>query len=365
MESNIEELVFWGAGIQGELALRDYKCMHLKERLIGFMDSHKEGNYLSFPIIKPEQIAIEEVYLVITVGSSRIISDIYHNARKLGFKKIYWYTGYCLEREKGFLKGTCLDCSDWGDLLLPQAEMHVADFCNLNCKGCAHFSPIFERKLPNTDSRINDIKMLKDKFSHIIKFYLLGGEPFLNTDIMTYITESRKILPNTMIQIVTNGLLIPRLEQKVLDAIRENQIIISISEYEPTHRIIDKIEDVLTINGIIYTIRPYNTKDRFIKPLSLVDSSKYPQKCISNGCINIWNGKISRCPTLMYIDKFNSVFNTSLPNDGIYKLEDVDGKAILELILKKVPLCKHCVDNEIAWGRCNIEPDINDFAVDE
>ena len=71
---------------------------------------------------------------------------------------------------------------------------------------------------------------------------LLGGEPFESSDICKYIVETRRILPNTMIQIVTNGLLIPTLSKDILDAIRENDIVVSISEYKPTHKIIDRID---------------------------------------------------------------------------------------------------------------------------
>lgn len=104
------------------------------------------------------------------------------------------------------------------------------------------FSPIFEKKLPDTASRIHDIEILKDKFTHIIKFFLLGGEPFLNPEINTYVTETRKLLPYTMIQVVTNGLLIPKLDGDVLKTLYDNDIIVSVSEYLPTHRMIKDIK---------------------------------------------------------------------------------------------------------------------------
>lgn len=44
--------------------------------------------------------------------------------------------------------------------------------------------------------------------------------------------------------------------------------------------------------------------------------------CISNGCVTIWDGKIARCLQLMYILYFNNYFNTSLPDEGVMKLED-------------------------------------------
>lgn len=203
---------------------------------------------------------------------------------------------------------------------------------------CPLFSDI-QKELPDRESRINDIRKLKDKFSHIIKFFLMGGEPFLNPDIISYIEETRKILPDTMIQIVTNGLLIPKLSQEVWKAIYENRIVISISEYEPTHSMINRIKDILEEHDVAYILRPYESKTKFIKPLSLIPDSKYEKECISNGCINIWNGQIARCPNLMYINRFNEAFQTALPNQGIYELDSLDGREIIRLMKEAVPLC--------------------------
>jgi MoaA/NifB/PqqE/SkfB family radical SAM enzyme len=103
-------------------------------------------------------------------------------------------------------------------------EMHISDACNLNCRGCAHFAPTFENKLPDIESRLNDVRRLKGKVSHIIRFYILGGEPFLNPQIDDYVREIRKILPTTELYIVTNGLLINKLKSETLQTIRDNNV---------------------------------------------------------------------------------------------------------------------------------------------
>lgn len=58
---------------------------------------------------------------------------------------------------------------------MPQAEIHVADYCNLNCRGCTHFSPIFEREIPEFDVRINDIMLLKKNFRVLYTFQFWEG----------------------------------------------------------------------------------------------------------------------------------------------------------------------------------------------
>ena len=168
-----------------------------------------------------------------------------------------------------------------------------------------------------------------------------------------------------MIQIVTNGLLIPKLNQEVWKAIYENRIVISISEYEPTHSMINRIKDILEEHDVAYILRPYESKTKFIKPLSLIPDSKYEKECISNGCINIWNGQIARCPNLMYINRFNEAFQTALPNQGIYELDSLDGREIIRLMKEAVPLCDYCIHNEISWGSCGNHPTLYDFAEED
>lgn len=362
------KIIFYGAGKCGKDALNIFLAENRTEdELIGFADSIKDGNYCGFPIIPLDKAWDKETAIVITVESPYTVTEIYYSLKRQGFKNIYYFLNRIKHQDTydDFINKACVNTKNWGECVLPQVEMHILDYCNLNCKGCTHFSPIFEKELPDTMKRINDVKVLKNKFSHILKFYILGGEPFLNPEINLYMNELREILPETDLQIVTNGLLIPSLKLDILDCIRENDVIVSISEYKPTHEVIHKICDRLDEFHINYIIRPYDYKQKFIKPLSLSEHSTYSQKCISNGCINIWDGKISRCPTLMFIDKFNEKFGTNLPNQGIMELNDCpDGLELIRELEKEVPLCKHCIDCEIDWERCGAKPSQEDFAVE-
>lgn len=359
------DMIFFGAGSYGKQAYKNFRENNYKNKLVGFMDSKKTGEYCGLSILPWEAVDVKSVAIVITIGNPFVVSEIYYQLKKHGVKNIYWFINqtYKKESEEDFLAAECICGNTWGDCILPQVEMHIADYCNLNCKGCTHFSPIFEKKLPDFETRIKDVLLLKSKFSDILYFSILGGEPFLNSDIIRYIEEIRNLLPDTYIQIVTNGLLLLGLEDEIFSCIRENKITVSISEYAPTHNRIKEIEEKLMSHQISYIIRPYDNKQKFNMPLSLSEQSKYPYKCISNGCVNIWNGKIARCPTLMYMEKFNEVFHTNLPTEGIMQMSDCpDGFELLELLQKKVPLCDHCIEYPITWERCSGNPKVSDFA---
>lgn len=360
------KIFIYGAGNVGKLALelmRDgYKMDH---DIVGFIDKNKSGQYLGYPIYKLEDIEGFDGKIIIALFSFNIAKSACQDIKKRGFKDIFWF-----QYKKGLFKydnffvEQCNDCRLWKDDLMLQVEMHIIDSCNLNCRGCSHFSPIFPDALPDLSSRLLDVKHLNEKISHIVRFYILGGEPFLNPEINSYIYGIRKILPETQLYIVTNGLLIERLDEEILQCIKENRVWVSISEYPPTHKRIDYIRKVLDRHRIFYEIRDASERQNFNLPFSLSENSKYPRTCISNGCVSIWNGKIARCPQLMYTPYFNSYFKTGLPEEGVMELEHcLSGVDLLQALNQEVPLCKHCIQKKINWSVCGKNAKLEDFSV--
>lgn len=358
----MEKIYFYGAGNCGKKAITLYEQLYPNEKIKGFIDKKLCGTEIEgYPVFAIEEIENDAVIVICLAGIVDVVS-VYLDLRKRGFRNLfYFYRRQSLIQVKDFWGEACLSCENWGRAVLPQAEIHVADYCNLNCKGCTHYSPIFEKELPDLNQRLNDIALLANKFSHIVHFYLLGGEPFLNPDICKYIEFSRQCMPDTFLTIVTNGLLIPSIEQEVFDCIRENNCEISISEYEPTHRRIRTITDILDKENVTYSIRKYDSKQVFNKPLAL-DGTKFEKQCISVNCVNVWNGKIARCPSLMYIDVLNQKYGLHLPNQGIMNLKDeVDTMELLKKLNAPVPLCSHCVKNPISWECCGNHAQVSDF----
>ena len=286
--------------------------------------------------------------------------------REYGVKKIYWYYDAfqnTSKQEIDFFDNQCVDLSEWGDLIMPHIELHISDKCNLNCRGCAHFSPLYDEINADFEKKIADIKAIKNLFDDVLRVDILGGEPLLNSELKKYVIELRKILPRSFIQVYTNGLLIPKLDDDVLEEMKKNNIGMSISEYKPTHEMIDLIRTRLDEYNIRYYVAELCGKQSFNKPLSISSNSRYPRMCISDGCITVSNGRIARCPTLMYIEKFNEYFDQNLPTDGIFNISDYkSGEELLVDMKKEVPLCKHCVKNEMEWSVCKAQKQIEDFA---
>lgn len=345
------------------------KMKEYEEEITGFIDSYKKGEYEGYPIVLLEDVE-KDSNVVISVLNTNSILEIYQKLRQAGISNIYWFYDATQKDIKydnaGFLGKECLNLSGWGDVVMPHIELHISDKCNLNCKGCTHFSPLFEDVGAVLEKKMADIRQLKKMFSDIFRIDILGGEPLLNPQLKEYVVELRRELPNTFIQIYTNGLLIPKLGKDVLQAIHDYNIGVSVSEYYPTHQMIDRITKCLNQYGIRYRIAEYDGKQLFNKPISISENSKYPKKCISNGCITINDGLIARCPTLMYISRFNEYFDQKLPTDGIYRISDYNnGKELLDDMKREVPLCKHCIECDMEWSVCGSQKQMKDFAVED
>lgn len=351
-------IYIYGAGKRGREFLTVIKTSYNGEIPVeGFVDRAVAGLVEDHPVYRLSELQDKSVRIVIAVGNPRAVKEIHHTLRMVGFHDIWWYCGRHYRKEyKDLFSEQCVSCREWGEDTLMHVEMHAMDGCNLNCVGCTHFSPIFGKEVPDLQSRLNDVRRLREKIPHIVQFYILGGEPFLNPDLCSYL-EIKKIYPHTRLSIVTNGLLLLKTPGEVFERLRGENICISISKYKPTGECMDRIQQILARYNLTYSIR--ENRGKFNMPLSFEKGEKY---CISNGCVNIWNGKIARCPTLMYITEFNRHFNTSFPEEGILPLDEfVSGKELVDILEKDVPLCSYCGCHEIDWDVCGRNITVDQF----
>lgn len=80
--------------------------------------------------------------------------------------------------------------ADGSDMLY--LETHVADMCNLKCRGCMHFSNIaIHPNYPDLQKFERDFRRLSELFSNIFIIRLMGGEPLLNPGLGEYIRIAR------------------------------------------------------------------------------------------------------------------------------------------------------------------------------
>lgn len=247
--------------------------------------------------------------------------------------------------------------------VLPYIEYHVSDYCNLKCKGCGHFSNLVtEKKFPKIENFENMLIGLSNKFSNIEVFRLMGGEPLVNPQLPLFIYAVKKYFPYSDIRVASNGLLISEMKNHVINAIRECNVTIDISQYSPTRKIIEKIIIFTEKNRLKINISKEITK--FFKQFNVEKKNDYEesyQNCVSRTCHLLRDGRLYPCPGLklcfenkeflgMHIEK-ELVENNSF---DIVSGEE-NGWEILKKIESPFEFC----------GYCNSEPEWFDWKISD
>lgn len=259
--------------------------------------------------------------------------------------------------------------SDFADkkICMKKLETNVVDYCNLNCKGCSHFSNIFPKGASvGYESFERDIRYLSQKM-FIGHFDLLGGEAFLSENLAQYIGCLRKYMPKTTIAIVSNGTLIPRQSPELLSYIREARVLVSITEYPPTSKLRGEIINTLEQFGIMYEFR--KRVETFGKNIDLTggnDPDIAQRECRESRCHFLRNGKIYKCPFSALGGYFFEKYDIPLRFEegiDIYDEEIELGQALKALDTKPITLCGYCGKEESFAWKASDKPESEDWIV--
>lgn len=243
---------------------------------------------------------------------------------------------------------------------LHHLDVHVVDHCNLACKGCEHYSAIADPAFAELPVVVRDLERLADLFDGIEQTYLLGGEPLLHPDVASFVTEARRILPDTRLSLMTNGILVTRMAAEVWDALREAHVTLMVDSYPIS---IDhvRIDELGVEHGVRIDWMPPN--EEFYKiPIDLgasADPRISFEKCrgVAN-CAIVREGRIYPCAHIAYadilIEKFGLTGIDPTNADSVDIHGDVSGDDIIDALTRPAPWCAHCDFDSFstyAWGR--------------
>lgn len=240
--------------------------------------------------------------------------------------------------------------------VLNQIEFHIADHCNLNCRGCAHYSNIVSHPAyADYEQFDKDIHKLSELFSNIKTIYLLGGEPLLNKDIGKFIETARDAFDTANITVVTNGILLLSMSADLIRIIKENNVMISISDYEclNNNKIIQYVKD----NMLNAELRI--EKDSFAKHVNIKgdsDKKKIFNQCYRRNCTFLSKGMMAACCTPFVNKYFNEKYDEHLPELDAHDCIDIyepgiDGWKIKDRLIQPMESCKYCGEDEsFKWG---------------
>lgn len=329
------------------------------------------------PVISPDELvkkySSEVDGVVITVFESRVRNQILTQLKELKIYNISFVHTYPFQNQKYLKKDDLKWYNTEADPIVTYLDVQLADNCNLNCKGCSHFSNLFkEDSFCDLETYKRDLKRISEK-TNLIKLHILGGEPFLNKNINEYINYARSVFPDTEIVLYTNGLLIPKQPQDVLNCLSENDVYVTVSSYKPTMKMIDKIAQALDSSKIkwFYPINFDNDADKFYCRLSLKGNTNQANAmaiCPANVTI-VKDSFLHVCSMEAFFDKYIEYYNLNIdytPNKIDIYDDSIDWLNLPERLITSIDLCRFCSDKcrEFDWEIAN-NPSVNDWIVDE
>lgn len=228
---------------------------------------------------------------------------------------------------------------------IPLIEYHLTNHCNLNCKGCAHFAPIAEPWFANINEYKNDMEELSSKVV-VDELILFGGEPLLHPNISEFLVESRNMLPNAKISVLTNGLLVLERISELKDVFVQNDIWLDITCYpiDVKYQFMLKLLKAFGVKYRVYNdLEPIKTLRKHTLSYEKKENS-WDCLMIKSKSVQLKNGKLYICPLQAYIDIFNKFFNEDFAVDDecildLYKATDEE---IVNMYFHKNSFCEYC-----------------------
>lgn len=241
-------------------------------------------------------------------------------------------------------------------------EVALAEHCNLKCAGCDHFSPVAEPEFADIKEFTRDFERLSELFSgRAREIHLLGGEPLLHPDLASFLKTARRCFPQAVIDITTNGVLLPRMGEIFWDTCHKERIVIRPTKYPEESIDYDAAEKLAAQYGVEY--RYIDNTDQTAKTLTkypldlkgLQDPRRSFMLCHrANACIYLQHGRLYTCTVAPTIRHLNSHFGTRFeeaPEDSIdiYQVSSAD--EILDYLAHPIPFCRYCMPERAQEGQ--------------
>lgn len=206
------------------------------------------------------------------------------------------------------------------DKVIRHLAMKVGYICNLKCKYCVEYVPMFtkeQRKALDVEGCLSDLDKLSDSMEYIELLSISGGDAMLNRGLSILIDKAAEKDNVRDIYILTNGTYLPHTD--ILDALERNKdrIRIVINNYSINNEA-EKMIPELKRRGISYNLRNnegwYDFNDIRFRNCSIYQLKNLYENCSFDrhpGFYHVMiDGKINmRCGAanalLYYLDKFD------------------------------------------------------------
>ena len=265
---------------------------------------------------------------------------------------------------------------------LKEVAIHLGNVCNLTCDQCLTLSNYNFRGWFSWKEHEEYYKRWGEILT-IDTLALLGGEPYLNLDLLEWAKNLKQIWPNSYLYVETNGTLL-HLEKnvKISRSLLDLGVMIRISchDLKDYENILNSVKNILSYKKNIHTLEYrdknlatlefYETDKKLVQlvecnyffknyvkevknkviHLYRSDAIENHSHCVINDCFTFLKGKLYKCPLVYtfaeaksqfqfdtYTSNLLNLYEPCSPFDRIDSIE----KFIMELD-KVIPQCELC-----------------------
>lgn len=252
---------------------------------------------------------------------------------------------------------------------LETMEIHAAEHCNLNCKNCSMFCGLVETcDFPCYQEFEEGIKQLKNFFPHIKKFRIIGGEPLLNPELDKYIRLIRNVYPYTDIRLISNGILVTKMSDQLIQTIIDNDVTFIVTQYISLKHSIDEINRFLSKTGIRYIVTEAVLEfQKIYNALGDSDIDENFYRCHWKGsCATMYGTKIATCYVPFVIHYLSDKFNLAIEETGKIDLmeEGLTAQEIIKRMHTPFDMCRYCAPKG-KWTEWERLPDKNNTTIQD
>lgn len=230
--------------------------------------------------------------------------------------------------------------------------VNICDHCNLNCRGCDHFSPIADKRFVSTEKIKSDLEQMRRILGEDIELIsLMGGEPLLHPDLTKIMTLARNIFPNTTIWLSTNGILLLNQPNEFWDCCKENEVEICVTKY-PVKFAYDSAKELAKKYGVKWRYYGGDVVEKTLGhyPLDIEGTQDARESFIhcfhaNGGCNMLSEGRLYTCTVAPNIPIFSKRYNIDIPfteEDGIDIYSVNNKKELFEYLSKPMSICRFC-----------------------
>jgi len=226
-------------------------------------------------------------------------------------------------------------------------EIHITDHCNLNCKGCGHFSNLCSPTFLDLDEFESDMAAVAERLD-VDDIWLLGGEPLLHPRIHEFVRVARRCFPDAKNSVMTNGKLILQMGPEFWTSMAETNTVLLCDLY-PIGLPVEEINALCAANGVVAEWT--DPRGEFYKvPIDLTggqDPANSFLRCDGlNNCPMLRHGRLYPCAYAAYADVFAQHFGIvgldPTSADSISVHDERDPREFMDFLLKPIPWCRHC-----------------------